>query len=49
MSTKYRPEGELEKWKERDPLKIYRERMYGPIDTLIPISDPAKNPVAAAK
>jgi pyruvate dehydrogenase E1 component alpha subunit len=25
--AKYRPEGELEKWKERDPLKIYRERM----------------------
>ena len=25
--AKYRPEGELEKWKERDPIKIYRERM----------------------
>ena len=25
--AKYRPEGELEKWKERDPLKIYRERL----------------------
>jgi pyruvate dehydrogenase E1 component alpha subunit len=25
--AKYRPEGELEKWLERDPLKIYRERM----------------------
>jgi len=24
---KYRPEGELEKWKERDPLKIYRQRL----------------------
>ena len=24
--AKYRPEGELEKWKERDPVKIYRER-----------------------
>ena len=24
---KYRPEGELERWKERDPIKIYRERM----------------------
>lgn len=24
---KYRPEGELEKWKERDPLIIYRQRM----------------------
>jgi pyruvate dehydrogenase E1 component alpha subunit len=25
--AKYRPEGELEKWKERDPLIIYRERL----------------------
>ena len=25
--AKYRPEGELERWKLRDPLKIYRERM----------------------
>jgi acetoin:2,6-dichlorophenolindophenol oxidoreductase subunit alpha len=25
--AKYRPEGELEKWKERDPLKLYRERL----------------------
>ena len=25
--AKYRPEGELEKWLERDPLKIYRERL----------------------
>ena len=25
--AKYRPEGELEKWKQRDPLKIYRERL----------------------
>jgi len=25
--AKYRPEGELEKWKERDPVKIYRERL----------------------
>jgi TPP-dependent pyruvate/acetoin dehydrogenase alpha subunit len=25
--AKYRPEGELERWKERDPIKIYRERM----------------------
>ena len=24
---KYRPEGELEKWKQRDPIKIYRERL----------------------
>jgi acetoin:2,6-dichlorophenolindophenol oxidoreductase subunit alpha len=25
--AKYRPEGELEKWKQRDPIKIYRERL----------------------
>jgi pyruvate dehydrogenase E1 component alpha subunit len=25
--AKYRPQGELEKWKERDPIKIYRERL----------------------
>jgi pyruvate dehydrogenase E1 component alpha subunit len=27
--AKYRPDGELEKWLERDPLKIYRERLLG--------------------
>ena len=25
--AKYRPEGELEKWKKRDPIKIYRDRI----------------------
>jgi acetoin:2,6-dichlorophenolindophenol oxidoreductase subunit alpha len=25
--AKYRPEGELEKWKQRDPIKLYRERL----------------------
>ena len=25
--AKYRPEGELERWKEKDPIKVYRERM----------------------
>ncbi len=25
--AKYRPEGELERWKERDPIKIYLERL----------------------
>jgi pyruvate dehydrogenase E1 component alpha subunit len=25
--AKYRPEGELEKWLERDPINIYRERL----------------------
>jgi len=27
--AKYRPDGELDKWLERDPLKIYRERLLG--------------------
>jgi len=26
---KYRPEGELDRWLERDPLKMYRERLLG--------------------
>jgi pyruvate dehydrogenase E1 component alpha subunit len=25
--AKYRPEGELERWKERDPIKVYRARL----------------------
>ena len=25
--AKYRPEGELEKWKQHDPLKVYRQRL----------------------
>ncbi len=25
--AKYRPDGELEKWKQRDPVKIYKERL----------------------
>src|SRR5690349_10483844 len=35
--AKYRPEGELEKWKERDPVKIYRERLkqFGVSDDVI--------------
>src|SRR5579863_9027972 len=35
--AKYRPEGELEKWKERDPIKIYRERLrqFGVADSVI--------------
>ena len=27
--AKYRPEGELERWKQRDPVKMYRERLTG--------------------
>jgi pyruvate dehydrogenase E1 component alpha subunit len=39
--AKYRPEGELEKWKERDPLKIYRERLkqFGVSDSAIAAID----------
>jgi acetoin:2,6-dichlorophenolindophenol oxidoreductase subunit alpha len=35
--AKYRPEGELEKWKERDPIKIYRERLrqFGVADEMV--------------
>jgi acetoin:2,6-dichlorophenolindophenol oxidoreductase subunit alpha len=35
--AKYRPEGELEKWKQRDPIKIYRERLkqFGVADAAI--------------
>src|ERR1700687_5564627 len=35
--AKYRPPGELEKWKERDPIKIYRERLrqFGVCDSAI--------------
>src|SRR5215207_169886 len=35
--AKYRPEGELEKWKERDPIKIYKERLaqFGIRDNVI--------------
>src|SRR6202521_50694 len=35
--AKSRPEGELEKWKERDPIKIYRERLkqFGVGDSVI--------------
>ncbi len=27
--AKYRPEGELEKWLERDPIQLYRQRLLG--------------------
>src|ERR1700758_4944183 len=35
--AKYRPEDELEKWKQRDPVKIYRERLkqFGVGDSVI--------------
>jgi len=35
--AKYRPEGELEKWKQRDPVNVYRERLkqFGIADDVI--------------
>lgn len=35
--AKYRPEGELEKWKEHDPITLYRERLrqFGVADAVI--------------
>jgi TPP-dependent pyruvate/acetoin dehydrogenase alpha subunit len=35
--AKYRPEGELELWKQRDPVKIYRERLrqFGVVEARI--------------
>ena len=35
--AKYRPEGELERWKEKDPIKVYRERLkaFGIKDSVI--------------
>lgn len=39
--AKYRPEGELDRWKERDPIKIYTERLkqfgieQGQIDAIV--------------
>src|SRR5512136_3133153 len=35
--AKYRPDGEPERWKERDPIKIYRERLkqFGIADEVI--------------
>ncbi|HWM81065.1 MAG TPA: thiamine pyrophosphate-dependent dehydrogenase E1 component subunit alpha [Pseudolabrys sp.] len=41
--AKYRPEGELEKWKEHDPIKVYRERLksFGITDAQIAEIDAA--------
>jgi acetoin:2,6-dichlorophenolindophenol oxidoreductase subunit alpha len=49
--AKYRPEGELEKWKARDPIKIYRERLkqFGIGDEIIlRIDDEVRREVDAA-
>jgi pyruvate dehydrogenase E1 component alpha subunit len=41
--AKYRPDGELERWKERDPIKIYRERLkqFGIGDKVVAAIDAA--------
>src|SRR6202046_440751 len=49
--AKYRPEGELEKWKERDPIKIYRERLkqFGVAEeTILGIENEVKHEVDEA-
>src|SRR5579885_2907129 len=49
--AKYRPEGELERWKERDPIKIYRERLrqFGVSDdVIVAIESEAKRKVDEA-
>src|SRR6516165_6674828 len=49
--AKYRPEGELEKWKERDPIKLYRERLkqFGVAEeTIVAIEEYAKRRVDEA-
>jgi pyruvate dehydrogenase E1 component alpha subunit len=35
--AKYRPDGELDRWKERDPIKIYRARLkqFGVADAMV--------------
>ena len=39
--AKYRPDGELEKWKEHDPIKLYRARLkqFGIADTAVTAID----------
>src|ERR1700727_1811551 len=49
--AKYPPQGELEKWKERDPIKIYRERLkqFGiGEDTILRIDSEVKREVDEA-
>jgi pyruvate dehydrogenase E1 component alpha subunit len=49
--AKYRPDGELEKWKERDPIKLYRERLkqFGiGEDAIVRIEDDVKRRVDEA-
>jgi len=49
--AKYRPEGELEQWKQRDPLIIYRQRLkqFGVAESVIAaIEEEAKRKVDEA-
>src|SRR5499427_2731468 len=49
--AKYRPEGELDRWKERDPIVLYRERLkqFGVSeDTIVAIEEYAKRRVDEA-
>ncbi len=49
--AKYRPEGELDKWKQRDPIMIYRERLkqFGiPESTIAAIETDARRMVDEA-
>src|SRR5438552_7884751 len=49
--AKYRPEGELDKWKQRDPVIIYRERLkqFGiSDDAIVDIENDVKRVVDAA-
>jgi pyruvate dehydrogenase E1 component alpha subunit len=49
--AKYRPDGELEKWKERDPIKLYRDRLrqFGiGEDAIVRIEDDVKRRVDEA-
>ena len=49
--AKYRPEGELEKWLERDPIKIYRARLkeFGiPEEAIVAIEKESKRKVETA-
>jgi acetoin:2,6-dichlorophenolindophenol oxidoreductase subunit alpha len=49
--AKYRPDGELDKWKARDPIKIYRERLkqFGiSEETILRIDDEVKREVDEA-
>src|SRR5258706_14237351 len=45
--AKYRPEGELEKWKERDPINLYRARLtqFASADDVVARNDVEVRPI----